>query len=208
MPVQMSSAPRFGNNQALHKHEPKVVSPRADWTGPPAPGHYDVGRKGDVKYPSPRASSFGGNLSKVDRSKTGLHGIAMKGRNLPGPNSYSVDASNQKLKTKSRAPTLKFGSSSRGECDGSTIAHESPALGPCGYCYRGARRARSSLSLRAACLLPAAVTCPTTPGSHRARPLPPARCRHRRSALHQQGAQEASLFLTLTTFTPARPSAS
>ena len=154
----MSSAPRFGNNQALHKHEPKVVSPRADWTGPPAPGHYDVGRKGDVKYPSPRASSFGGNLSKVDRSKTGLHGIAMKGRNLPGPNSYSVDASNQKIKTKSRAPTLKFGSSSRGECDGSTIAHYPPAP----------RTARLLLSRSA--------SCPQlSPSKSRAFSLPPSR---------------------------------
>ena len=128
-PGLMSSAPRFGNGQALHKHEPKVMSPRADWSGPPAPGHYDVGQNKDPKFPSPRASSFGGNLSKEDRSKTGLHGIAMKGRNLPGPNSYSVD---EYVKTKSRVPTFKFGASSRGALNGSAILPPPPP--PCRAC--------------------------------------------------------------------------
>ena len=170
-PGLMSSAPRFGNGQALHKHEPKVMSPRADWSGPPAPGHYDVGQNKDPKFPSPRASSFGGNLSKEDRSKTGLHGIAMKGRNLPGPNSYSVD---EYVKTKSRVPTFKFGASSRGALNGSAISPPPP---------RAARvvptpRPLESWSVSCPALSPlravsppsspGAVACASTCGSHRA----------------------------------------
>ena len=202
-PGLMSSAPRFGNGQALHKHEPKVMSPRADWSGPPAPGHYDVGQNKDPKFPSPRASSFGGNLSKEDRSKTGLHGIAMKGRNLPGPNSYSVD---EYVKTKSRVPTFKFGASSRGASNGSAISPPPPVprvwcLLP-GHWNRGAFHVQLSLLSEPCLLLPRRAPSHAPPlVVHIARQsLRSARRRHRRPHLHEQGAHEAEL-LALTTLT-------
>ena len=37
----MSGSPRYGNSQALHKHDLAVTSPRPKHTTP-APGHYEV----------------------------------------------------------------------------------------------------------------------------------------------------------------------
>jgi hypothetical protein len=54
------------------------------YTTPP-PGHYDVNALDMTKFKNPAVTSFGGNLSKVDREKTGLRAEALKNANLPGP---------------------------------------------------------------------------------------------------------------------------
>lgn len=44
-----------------------------------------------TKFKNPAVTSFGGNLSKVDREKTGLRAEALKNANLPGPDRYTTD---------------------------------------------------------------------------------------------------------------------
>lgn len=58
----------------------------------------------------------GGNMSKVDREKTGIYSFGVKRKDEPGPDKYSIDAMGGKEKTSSapRSPTFRFGSSNRG----------------------------------------------------------------------------------------------
>ena len=66
--------PTFGNGAALSRHV--VNNPRKKYVTP-APGDYAVEQKHNVRFQSSRASSFGNNLCKVDRVKTGVFGEMM-----------------------------------------------------------------------------------------------------------------------------------
>lgn len=100
----------FGNGAALSRHV--VNNPRKKYVTP-APGDYGVEQKHNVRYKSSQASSFGGNLCKVDRAATGVAAEGMRKKDDPGPSHYSVVSAQQALNAKERSPTLKFGSSSR-----------------------------------------------------------------------------------------------
>lgn len=105
----MSSAVRVGDSTPLAPH---TGSRRKHTNHTPAPGDYEVGSKHNVKYKTSPAITFGGNLCKIDRDKTGLRAEALRKAEDPGPDNYS--GVTEKLReVKPRAPTFKFGSSER-----------------------------------------------------------------------------------------------
>lgn len=107
-----ASQVRFGNSAPLSKHDGGRQKERLEYQTP-APGHYSITQKHDVKYKQNPSPQFGGNLCQIDRSKTGPQGQGWTRRGNPSPNHYSDAAGRQNLGTKNRAATFKFGSSKR-----------------------------------------------------------------------------------------------
>ena len=63
------------SHRGFFPHQPRRLGRLA-----PSARQSQVGVKHNVKFTSPRGSSFGGNLCRVDRSSTGMHGPGIKAR--------------------------------------------------------------------------------------------------------------------------------
>jgi len=98
-----AGTPHFGSDAPLRRHNPKMTMKKY---ATPAPGHYNVDSIDMVKFKNSAKTSFGGNLAKVDRSKTGLQAEAYKNASLPGPDKYSVPSA---FPHKPKSPSHSFG---------------------------------------------------------------------------------------------------
>lgn len=109
MPTEVS----FGNAAPLSKHE--GGRKKGDAYQTPAPGHYAITKKHDVKFKASPTPQFGGNLCQISREKTGPAAEAISRQKDPSPNQYSISAGRQSLEMKNRSATFKFGSSERAD---------------------------------------------------------------------------------------------
>mmetsp|Transcript_42421 Transcript_42421/g.57949 ORF Transcript_42421/g.57949 Transcript_42421/m.57949 type:complete len:307 (-) Transcript_42421:213-1133(-) len=110
----MSGQAKFGNSSPLAPHT-LAKNPSPKYSTPP-PGAYNVVPDDKFRFTSAPVSSFGGNLSKVNRETTGLIREALRKKNDPGPDQYSVAAGQARLESSSKsqhAPSFSFGSSTR-----------------------------------------------------------------------------------------------
>jgi len=84
----------------------------------PSPGSYNIVNPDKNKYKKASASAFGGNMSKMDRAKTGYLAEAHQFR-APGPGCYQTGSmmSRQASSKKLSSPNMKFGSSGRDDIE-------------------------------------------------------------------------------------------
>jgi len=105
-------SPRIPPAHVLKKHERR--QPKVE-TANPAPGQYDIDKAERFKFKTTNGTLFGGQLARVDRSKTGPQAEAYRRAQDPDPARYASGAASGLLRTSgvNNAGAIKFGTSSR-----------------------------------------------------------------------------------------------